>query len=107
MLSAFQVNKNLRGIPVELSVSFLKKARGVVSCTATVDCTTLAAGKYSVFMKLVDAKGEVVSTCTVQWSLVASSKKGAEVEPTKPYPLHRSPTAGPAAEEDKAAKKAK
>eukprot|EP00386_Alphamonas_edax_P009384 GDKI01030865.1.p1 GENE.GDKI01030865.1~~GDKI01030865.1.p1 ORF type:complete len:218 (+),score=40.55 GDKI01030865.1:93-746(+) len=76
-------NKQYRGIPSELKIKFVKKARGTVDGVCTLNMNDIAAcieknpngAGYEVSCEIKDQKGDVCAVCSVVWTL---SKKEAK-----------------------------
>jgi acyl-coenzyme A thioesterase PaaI-like protein len=69
-------------IPTKIEISFLKKAKGKIRATATVDVEVMKGDKNSqdgyavpVVVDLSDSKGQVVSTMTVHWTVSSPKAK--------------------------------
>ncbi len=66
--------ENMRGIPVEIKIEFLKKARGTLSA----ECTTRLPEfeqelQHTVVANITDTENDIVATITVIWKLAYTS----------------------------------
>ena len=63
------VPESMRGIPTRFDVEYHKKARGLISASATFDrdIDTKQSGEYEVQSHLRDEQGDAVAVCTAHW----------------------------------------
>lgn len=83
VMSALQRLKSVRGIPVEVNTSYLKKARGTITCVCALGPVLEALAdvkgpcRKPVEGILSNAKGERVAVCSVVWAFSLKKKSGS------------------------------
>ena len=73
--------ENVRGIPIRLSIDFVKKARGelIAECRCEVP-TIYAPIEMDLHPEIRDAGGDVVARASVRWRLAPVAPAGAQMQ---------------------------
>ena len=74
MVSALQYDTSLRGIPINISTTYLKKARSHVTATCALKLP-IKAGENKATCAIIDRDGNIVATCEVTWVISEKEKK--------------------------------
>ena len=79
-VTAMESTKGVRGIPVKMTVSYISKARGTLTCVATLPLTELPTGvdetkTVDVVCDVKDASDTVVASAIVKWSFRTRAHK--------------------------------
>ena len=75
--SAFQKHKHLRGMPVQLTTSFISKARGVITSKARVDLSGVNSEcEKELITNLYNGNDELVCTVAVTWRIALKPARG-------------------------------
>lgn len=70
--------EGIRGIVTNLSIEYLKKARGTITAVSTVTIPTVTTDQdFDVISECLDRQGVVVARATVRWRLGPVREKGA------------------------------
>lgn len=75
--TAMQALKGVKGIPVKIAMEYIKKGRGTLTSTSTVDTKSFTSESVVLESIITDFKGEIVAKCLATWQL----KFGTDNEP--------------------------
>lgn len=65
----YALPRGTRGIPVGLSIEYLKKSRGVITCECSFDPPDGTEDQMTVDCTLRDEAGDIVATAAARWKI--------------------------------------